>query len=112
MDNTINALCALYVALGGNADDVADITIIPEMINAIASLISATHTLIITGDTGGIVVVERDGVQLANGAKIYNGDVLTISVVTGVLTVNGETFTSGDTITVDGDVEVVWSDGL
>ncbi len=37
MDNTITALQGLYVALGGDADDVADITIIPDMINAIAT---------------------------------------------------------------------------
>lgn len=37
MDNTITALQALYVALGGTAADVADITIIPDMINAIAT---------------------------------------------------------------------------
>lgn len=43
MDKTIDALKALYVALGGSADDVADITIIPEMINAIAT-VAATAT--------------------------------------------------------------------
>lgn len=37
MDNTITALQALYVALGGTASDVAEITIIPDMINAIAT---------------------------------------------------------------------------
>lgn len=38
MDTTIIALQNLYVALGGNIADVADITIIPDMINAIATL--------------------------------------------------------------------------
>ena len=37
MDNTIDALRALYVALGGTASDVADLVIIPDMINAIAT---------------------------------------------------------------------------
>lgn len=36
MDTTVTALKALYVALGGSADDVADITLIPDMVNAIA----------------------------------------------------------------------------
>lgn len=36
MDNTIQALQNLYVALGGTASDVEGITIIPDMINAIA----------------------------------------------------------------------------
>lgn len=39
MDNTIQALTNLYVALGGDAADVAGIVIIPDMINAIAALI-------------------------------------------------------------------------
>ena len=37
MNNTIDALKALYVALGGSAGTVANITIIPEMISAIAT---------------------------------------------------------------------------
>lgn len=37
MDNTIIALQNLYVALGGTASDVAEINIIPDMINAIAT---------------------------------------------------------------------------
>lgn len=44
MDNTIQALINLYKALGGDADDVADISIIPDMINAIATLISSGAT--------------------------------------------------------------------
>ena len=35
--NTISALQALYVALGGDADDVANINTIPEMISTIAT---------------------------------------------------------------------------
>ena len=38
MDTTVDALKALYVALGGNAADVADIVLIPDMINAIATV--------------------------------------------------------------------------
>ena len=37
MDNTLDALRALYVALGGSADDVANLVIIPDLINAIAT---------------------------------------------------------------------------
>lgn len=48
MDNTIQALQKLYVALGGTASDVADIVIIPDMINAIATqaatVVSAANT--------------------------------------------------------------------
>lgn len=38
MDNTIDALKKLYVALGGNIEDVENIVIIPDMINAIAGI--------------------------------------------------------------------------
>lgn len=37
MDTTVDALKALYVALGGTASNVANITLIPDMINAIAT---------------------------------------------------------------------------
>ena len=37
MDNTLDALRNLYVALGGTASDVANLVIIPELINAIAT---------------------------------------------------------------------------
>lgn len=42
--NTVEALKALYVALGGSADDVAGLTLIPEMINAIATQAAAVAT--------------------------------------------------------------------
>ena len=38
MDNTVTALKNLYIALGGSADDVTNITLIPDMINAIAQV--------------------------------------------------------------------------
>ena len=37
MDNTLDALRNLYVALGGEAADVANLVIIPDLINAIAT---------------------------------------------------------------------------
>lgn len=43
MDTTVIALKNLYVALGGTAADVADISLIPDMINAIAT-VAATAT--------------------------------------------------------------------
>lgn len=44
MDNTITALKNLYVALGGDADNVTDVTLIPDMINVIAAYISSGGT--------------------------------------------------------------------
>lgn len=64
MDNTITALQALYVALGGDADDVANISIIPDMINAIAALITsgATKELpAVTAEDNGKVLKVVDG---------------------------------------------------
>ena len=38
----VNALKALYVALGGSSDTVADMTLIADVINAIAALVTAS----------------------------------------------------------------------
>lgn len=65
------------------------------------------HTLTITQDEDTTVTVTRNGATLTSGAKIADGDVLTISVTGGTITVNGSSFTSGNTHTVNGDVAVV-----
>lgn len=41
MDTTVKALQNLYVALGGTAADVENLTAIPDMVNAIAAQVSA-----------------------------------------------------------------------
>lgn len=43
MTTTVDALKTLYVALGGDADDVKNISLIPDMITAIAT-VAATAT--------------------------------------------------------------------
>lgn len=43
MIKTVDALKTLYVALGGSADDVKNISLIPDMITAIAT-VAATAT--------------------------------------------------------------------
>lgn len=40
MNNTVEALRALYVALGGNSADVANIVVTPELITAIATVVT------------------------------------------------------------------------
>jgi hypothetical protein len=61
MDNTIDALKNLYVALGGSADTVANIVIIPDMINAIATLVSSGATAelpkVSSSDNGKVLTV-------------------------------------------------------
>ena len=57
MDN-VNALKALYVALGGNADTVANISLISDMINAIAGIIAGgTLPAVTAADNGKILTV-------------------------------------------------------
>ena len=64
MDNTIDALRNLYVALGGDADDVADLVIIPDLINAIASIVQtaiASALPEVDADDNGKVLKVADG---------------------------------------------------
>lgn len=61
MNNTVEALRAVYVALGGNSADVADIVTTPEIITKIATLITSGAT------------AELPAVTTAN-----NGEVLTV----------------------------------
>lgn len=69
------------------------------------------YTLTITQAASTTVSVTRGGVALANNANLHTGDVLTISVTGGTITVNGNAFTSGNTYTVSGDTTVVSTAG-
>lgn len=61
MNNTVEALRAVYVVLGGDSADVADIVTTPEMLTKIATLISSG------------AIAELPTVTTAN-----NGEVLTV----------------------------------
>lgn len=64
MDTTVDALKNLYVALGGDADDVADVTLIPDMINAIATVAEtaiAPELPAVTSTDNGSVLKVVDG---------------------------------------------------
>lgn len=50
MDNTLDALRNLYVALGGTASDVANLVIIPDLINAIATQAATVVTAATTSE--------------------------------------------------------------
>lgn len=65
------------------------------------------YKLTITEDEDTEVTVTRNGVELSNNADISAGDVLTISVTGGTITVNGTAFVSGNAYTVAGNVAVV-----
>lgn len=106
MVNTITALKKLYVALGGTAKDVENISLIADMISAIADLEMSTFTL--SNIYQAVVTVTRNGVALENGATLHKDDVLTITCTqsTATLFVNGEPFVSGSTLTVNNNVTI------
>lgn len=64
MIKTVDALKTLYVALGGSADDVKNISLIPDMITAIAT-VAATATApelpAVTAADNGRVLKVADG---------------------------------------------------
>lgn len=63
MDTTVDALKKLYIALGGNAADVANINIIPDMINALCNVVPASGNVLpaVTADDNGKVMKVVDG---------------------------------------------------
>lgn len=70
MKKNVDALKTLYVALGGDADDVADITKIPDMIEAIATVVGSGSMLpaVDAEDNGKIMKVVEGAWALANDA--------------------------------------------
>ena len=89
MDNTIVALRNLYVALGGTASNVADLTIIPDLINAIAALITSGATAelpAVSGSDNGKALLVSSGkwqkgaipAELPSVSATNNGQVLTV----------------------------------
>ncbi len=70
MGDTITALKALYVALGGSADDVAGIVYIPDIINAIAIVAATIQGLppVTTTENGKIMKVVTGKWELASDA--------------------------------------------
>lgn len=67
MDNNVDALKALYVALGGDADDVAEISLISDMIKAIATVVPASSALLptVTAANDGDILKVVDGAWAA-----------------------------------------------
>lgn len=78
MDNTLDALRNLYAALGGTPSDVANMTIIPEIVNAIATHLTAggaAELPTVTADDDGKILKVINGAwgKAAGGAKVVNG---------------------------------------
>ena len=63
MKQTIDALRALYVALGGDADAVKALVLIPDIINAIATLVGASGGILpaVSATNNGSVLKVADG---------------------------------------------------
>lgn len=96
---------ALNVDLGKNLADVStffDTVTTPDDLQP-----KSSYSLSITEAEGTTVVVKKGSETLSDGATIHSGDVLTISVTGGTITVNGSAFTSGNTHTVAANVAVV-----
>ena len=69
MNTTVEALKALYVALGGDADDVANISIIPDMINAIAEVAADLTTAATEKELPAVTAADNGSVlQVVDGA--------------------------------------------
>ena len=74
--NTVEALKALYVALGGSADTVANMVIIPDVIAAIATLVSegipGTLPEVKDTDEGKVLTVDASGEWVAANLPASN----------------------------------------
>lgn len=96
---TVDALKALYVVLGGSAEDVENITLIPDMINAYENLPSLTAVEIDSG--------ERTVIDNSAGVLIQAGARNSVRVDDSGATING----SGATINSSDGVTISSSDG-
>ena len=117
MGANVTALKALYVALGGDADDVANVNLIADMINAIATLIGTTGGQLpaVSGSDNGKVlkaVVNGSSKSVAwgedqTGPTYTAGDGISIS--------NGEISAQVDGTTIqvnsDGELEAIGGGG-
>lgn len=90
MNLTVEALKELYIALGGNAANVANITLTPDMIKAIAAHISgggAAELPTVTAADNGKVLTVSGGkwaavtpiAELPTVTGSNNGEILTVS---------------------------------
>lgn len=72
---------------------------------------STEYKLTLTQGAGTTLTVKRGSAVLANNAAIYVGNVLTITVTGGTVTVNGTAFISGNMHVVTGNTTVVSTAG-
>lgn len=96
---------ALNVDLGKNLADVS--TFFDEVTTPDDLQAKTRYNLTINAASGTTVTVLRNGRSVAAGSNVLaDGDVLTITVTGGTVTVNSEAFVSGNTHTVTGNVAI------
>ena len=103
--NDSSKIEALEAILYGDASNPPTIPTVAQLMEIFGT--PSTYKLSITEAEDTTVTVTRNGTALADNADITAGDVLTISVTGGTVTVNGSAFVSGNTYTVAGNVAVV-----
>lgn len=69
MDLTVDALKAIYVALGGNADTVANMTLIPDVLKAIATQAGTIATAATTAELPTVTSSNNGQVLTVDGGK-------------------------------------------
>jgi len=74
MDTTIVALRNLYVALGGAAEDVANLVIIPDLINAIATQAAEVTAAATTKELPSVTTTDNDKVLTVVSGKWAKAD--------------------------------------
>lgn len=117
---TVEALKALYVVLGGSADDVENLTLIPDMIKAYENLPSLTAVEIdsnertVINNSAGVVVQSSDQVTInGNGVTVgsANGGSVNVNSADDIgLTAVGDIYIkigSNDTMTLEDYIKQV-----
>lgn len=90
------------------AKGLADVSTFFDTVTTPDSLEAATQrTVTISQGSQTTLAVKKGSQTLANNAKVNDGDLLTITVTGGTVTVNGTDFISGNIHVVNGDVAVV-----
>lgn len=94
------------------AKELADVSSFFTNVTTPDDLVGSTeYKLTLTQGAGTTLTVKRGSAVLANNAAIYVGNVLTITVTGGTVTVNGTAFISGNMHVVTGNTTVVSTAG-
>ncbi len=94
------------------AKELADVSSFFTTVTTPDDLVGSTeYKLTLTQAAGTTLTVKRGSAVLANNAAIYVGNVLTITVTGGTVTVNGTAFISGNMHVVTGNTTVVSTAG-